>query len=208
MRPSAKVVCARRASSMILPPPLGAIFAQQLLVDFADLLQSLAHAVEVLQLLTDLRDLSWMDADLAVFGARVVDVEHPLEVPLAAGTRGAGDRRGMKGVTFEERSAKDRVKRRKTGKKLAGFRGASRRFCLSHPYRCYNTGAALSIHLCKKMFGGVECPRNVKCRRRAHPRRRINSLTPGPLNTAHLGTTAASPSLILRNLSPEFCAGK
>jgi len=107
---------------MILPPPLGAIFAQSLLVDFADLFQSLAHAVEVPQLLTDLRDLGWMDADLAVLGARIVDVEDPLEVPFAAGTGGAGDRCGMKGVTFEERSTKDRVERRKAGKKLAGFR--------------------------------------------------------------------------------------
>jgi hypothetical protein len=92
-----------------------------LLIDFADLFQSLAHAVEVLQLLTDLKDLGGMDADLAVLGARVVDVEDPLEVPFAAGTGGAGDRGGMKGVTFEERSAKDRVERWKTGKKLAGF---------------------------------------------------------------------------------------
>src|SRR5260370_42611407 len=58
IRPSAKVVCVRRASIMILPP-LGAIFAQSLLVDFADLFQSLAHAVEVLQLLTDLGGLGW-----------------------------------------------------------------------------------------------------------------------------------------------------
>jgi hypothetical protein len=141
---------------MILPPPLGAIFAQKLLIDFADLFQSLAHAVEVLQLLTDLRDLGGMDADLAVLGARVVDVEDPLEVPFAAGTGGAGDRRGMKGVTFEERSAKDRVERWKTGKKLAGFRGGFRLLHPSHLYRCYITETALSIHLCKKMFGGVE----------------------------------------------------
>jgi hypothetical protein len=106
---------------MILPPPLGAIFAQELLIDFADLFQSLTHAVEVLQLLTDLRDLGGMEADLAVLGARVVDVEDPLAVPFAAGTGGAGDRGGMKGVTFQERSAKDCVKRWKTGKKLAGF---------------------------------------------------------------------------------------
>jgi hypothetical protein len=107
---------------MILPPPLGAIFAQQLLVDFADLFQSLAHAVEVLQLLADLRDLGGMEADLSVLGARVVDVEDPLEVPFAARTGGAGDRGGMKGVTFEERSAKDGIERWKTGKKSAGFR--------------------------------------------------------------------------------------
>jgi len=127
---------------MILPPPLGAIFAQSLLVDFADLFQSLAHAVEVPQLLTDLRDLGWMDADLAVLGARIVDVEDPLEVPFAAGTGGAGDRCGMKSVTFEERSTKDRVERRKAGKKLAGFRCGSWPHCASHLYRCYNIWTA------------------------------------------------------------------
>src|SRR5260370_2423546 len=68
MRPSAKVVCALWVSIMILPPPLGAIFAQKLLIDFADLFQSLAHAVEVLQLLTDLRDLGGMDCPSRIFG--------------------------------------------------------------------------------------------------------------------------------------------
>src|SRR5258708_1949391 len=119
MRPSAKVVCALWVSIRILPPPLGAIFAQKLLIDFADLFQSLAHAVEVLQLLTDLRDLGGMDADLAVLGARVVDVEDPLEVPFAAGTGGAGDRRGMKGGTVEGTFAKERGRRWETGNKHA-----------------------------------------------------------------------------------------
>jgi hypothetical protein len=93
-----------------------------LLVDFADLFQNPPHAVEVLQLLTYLRDLGGMEADLAVFGARVVDVEDPLEVTFAAGTGGTGDRRGMKGVAFEERPAKDRVERRQSSKELAGLR--------------------------------------------------------------------------------------
>jgi hypothetical protein len=71
-------------------------------------------------LLADLRYLGGMEADLAVFGAGVVDVEDPLEVPSAAGTGGAGDCRGMKGVTFEERAAENGIERRKTSKKLAG----------------------------------------------------------------------------------------
>lgn len=72
--------------------------------------------------MTDLRDLGRMEADLSVLGAWVVDVEYPLEVTFAAGTGGAGDRGGMKGVTFEERSAKDGIESRKTGQKFAGFR--------------------------------------------------------------------------------------
>src|SRR6266566_3075829 len=38
--------------------------------------------------------------------------------------------------------------------------------------------------------------------------RRIYSLTPRAVKTAHLRTAASSPSLILRNLGLEFCAGK
>ena len=91
------------------------------MVDFADLFQNPPCAVEVLQLLTDLKNLGGMEADLAVLGARVVDVEDPLEVTFAAGTGRTGDRRGMKGVALEERSAEDRVKRRKSGQELAGL---------------------------------------------------------------------------------------
>jgi hypothetical protein len=106
---------------MILAPPLGAIVAQSLLVDFTDPFQNPPYAVEVPQLLTDLRDLGGMEADLAVLGARVVDVEDPLEVTFAAGAGGAGDRRGMKGVALEERAAEDSVERRKSGEELAGL---------------------------------------------------------------------------------------
>ena len=104
---------------MALAPQMRAILAQKLLIDFADPFQNLPYAIEIPQLLPDLRNLGGMEGDLAVFGARVVDVEDPLEVPSAAGTGGAGDRCGMKGVTFEERSAEDRIERRKTSKKLA-----------------------------------------------------------------------------------------
>ncbi len=97
-------------------PALGAIFAQQLLVDFADLFQNLPHAVEVLQLFADLRNLGGMESDLAVLGARVVHVEDPLTVTFPAGTDGTGDRRGMKGVALEERATQDGVERRESGK--------------------------------------------------------------------------------------------
>ena len=92
-----------------------------MLINFADLFQNPPDPVEVLQLLTDLGDLGGMEADLAVLRARVVDVEDPLQVTFAAGTGGAGDPRGMKGVALEERSAEDRVKRRKSGQELAGL---------------------------------------------------------------------------------------
>ena len=108
-----------------------------MLVDFADLFQNPPHAVEILQLLTDLRDLGGMEADLAVLGARVVDVEDPLKVTFAAGTGGARDRRGMKGVPLEERAAEDGVERRKGRKELAGLCGRPRLLLTSHLYRCY-----------------------------------------------------------------------
>ena len=73
-------------------------------------------------MLTDLGDLGGMEADLAVLRARVVDVEDPLEVTFAAGTGGAGDRRGVKGVALQQRAAEDGFYRRKSGKELAGFR--------------------------------------------------------------------------------------
>jgi len=92
-----------------------------LLIDFADLFQNPPDPVEVLQLLTDLGDLGGMEADLAVLRARVVDVEDPLQVTFATGTGGAGNRRGMKGMALEERSAKDGVERRKSRKEPAGL---------------------------------------------------------------------------------------
>jgi len=43
-----------------------------------------------------------MESELAVLGAGIVDVENPLEMPLAAG---AGDGGGAEGVALEERAA-------------------------------------------------------------------------------------------------------
>jgi hypothetical protein len=77
---------------MALAPQMRAIRAQKLLIDFADPFQNLPYAIEIPQLLPDLRNLGGMEGDLAVFGARVVDIEDPLEVPSAAGTGGTGNR--------------------------------------------------------------------------------------------------------------------
>jgi hypothetical protein len=140
---------------MVVAPPPGAIFAQELLVDFADLFQSPPHPVEVLQLLADLGDLGGMESDLTVLRARVVYVENPLEVAFAAGTGGAGDRRGMKGVAFEERATKDRIERRKSSQELAGYGCRLWLLFTSHLYRCYTFPCDLSIHLCKNCRGKV-----------------------------------------------------
>ena len=106
---------------MVGAPQLVAFSTQRLLVEFADLFEDLPHAVEVLQLPPHLRDLFGMECELAVLGARVVDVEHPLEMTLAAGAGGAGgagNSGGMEGVAFEERAAQERIKRRKRGQEL------------------------------------------------------------------------------------------
>ena len=87
---------------MVLAPELSTLFRQQLLVDFADLLKQLAHAGEVIQLPPDRGDLRGMEADLASLGSGVVDVEDPLQMALALGAGGAGNRRRMEGVAFEE----------------------------------------------------------------------------------------------------------
>ena len=105
-------------------------------------------------MLTDLRNLGGMEADLSVPGARVVDVEDPLKMPFAARAGGAGDRGRMKSVPLEERSAQDGMEGRQTGKKLPGFHGRLRLLlpCPSHLYRCYTNGTGSVNTLCKKMF--------------------------------------------------------
>jgi hypothetical protein len=62
---------------MVRTPQLLALRAQRLLVELADLFESLPHALEVLQLAAHLRDLFGMESDLAVLGAGIVDVENP-----------------------------------------------------------------------------------------------------------------------------------
>ncbi len=65
-----------------------------------------------------LRDLFGMEIDLAVLGARIVDVEDPLEMAQAAGAGGAANSSGMEGMAFEERAAQQRIEGRKRSDEL------------------------------------------------------------------------------------------
>ncbi len=107
---------------MVGAPQLLALGAQRLLVEFADLFESLPHTFEVLQLAAHLRDLFGMERELAVLGAGIVDVENPLQMPLAAGAGGAGNRGRVEGVAFQERAAQERVKRRQRSEEPWGGR--------------------------------------------------------------------------------------
>jgi len=104
---------------MILAPQLSSPFRQLLLVDFADLFEDPPQAVEIVQLAADLRNLRRMEANLASLAAGVVDVEDPLRMALALDAGGAGNRRGMEGMAFKERAAKDVVEGRKRSEELA-----------------------------------------------------------------------------------------
>ena len=94
---------------MVGAPQLVALGAQRLLVELADLFEDLSHALEALQLAAHVGNLFGMESNLAVLGAWVVDVKHPLEMPLAAGAGGAGNRGRMERVPFQERAAQERL---------------------------------------------------------------------------------------------------
>jgi hypothetical protein len=70
-------------------------------------------------LLTDLRDLRGVEANLARAGARVVDVEDVLEMAVAVGAAGTGNRSRMEGAAFEERAAEERIERGERGDQAA-----------------------------------------------------------------------------------------
>jgi hypothetical protein len=114
-----------------------------LLVEFAYALQDLANTLEVSELAADLRDVTGVDGDLASLGARIVDVEDELKMAYSGGTGGAGDRGGVKGVTFEQGAAE---KIRKWGELAEEFPGRGGGLLASHPYRCYNRTVNLSRH--------------------------------------------------------------
>jgi hypothetical protein len=104
---------------MVLAPQQSPLFGQLLLVDFADLFEDPPQTVEVVQLPADLRSLGGMEADLAILGPGVVDVEDPLRMTLALGAGGTGNGRRMEGVALQERAAKDVVEGRKRNEELA-----------------------------------------------------------------------------------------
>jgi hypothetical protein len=104
---------------MVVAPARDALLPQPLQVDLANLLENLAHTVEIADLPVDLRDLGGMEANLARLAARIVDVEDPLEVTFAVGTGGAGNRSRMEGATFEDRTTQEGIERRERVEELA-----------------------------------------------------------------------------------------
>lgn len=75
--------------------------AQLLLVDVADLLQGLAHAIQVGDLPAHLGHLIGMQRNLPGLRTRIIHVQDPLMMAFAAGASGAGDARRMKGMPFK-----------------------------------------------------------------------------------------------------------
>jgi hypothetical protein len=108
------------------------LMAQLLLIGLADPLQNLADAIQIRDLPAHLGNLSGVKGDLAGFSAGVVHIQDPLVMALAAGTGGAGDTRGMKGVALEQGAAQQIVKRRELGEQLGGGIGLLRGSLLSH----------------------------------------------------------------------------
>jgi hypothetical protein len=81
------------------------LMAQPLLIGLADPLQNLPHAIQIRDLPAHLGNLIGMKGDLTGFSAGIIHIQDPLVMAFAAGTGGAGDTRGMKGVTFEQGAA-------------------------------------------------------------------------------------------------------
>ena len=120
MRPWAKPRWRIRASIPVLTPEAGALGAQQALIDFADLFENVARAIEVAKLLADPGDLAGVDGDLTGLGAGIVDVEDPLEVAFTIDAGGARDGGGMESVAAEEGAAQDVMEGREGGSELTG----------------------------------------------------------------------------------------
>jgi hypothetical protein len=110
-KPSPKQRWRRRCSIMASAPQLGTFRAQALLIDLANAFEGASHAGEVVDLAADMGDLFGMETDLGSLGTGIDDGEDALEMTLAAGAGSAGDRGGMKGVTFEQGAAEQILER-------------------------------------------------------------------------------------------------
>jgi hypothetical protein len=86
---------------MPAPQPFS-FFAQAVLINLTDLLENLAHTIQIGDLPAHLNQLIGMESNLTGLSARIVHVQDPLAMAFAASAGGAGDARGMKGVTFEQ----------------------------------------------------------------------------------------------------------
>src|SRR5262249_12112515 len=97
--------CVRCVLIMRLPEAIS-LLTQLMLIALADLLDNLAHVIQVGDLTTHLVHLIGMECNLAGLGAGVVYIENPLVVAYAAGAGRAGDSGGVEGVPFKQGAAK------------------------------------------------------------------------------------------------------
>ena len=125
------------------------MLAQLLLIALADLLQNLAHAIQIGDLPTHPGNLIGVKSNLTGFGAGIIHIEDPLVMAFATGAGGAGDSRGMKSMTFEHRAAQQVVQRRKLGYQFAD--SSFRIPFVCHLYRCYILNKRLSLHFLPKL---------------------------------------------------------
>src|SRR5579875_1227810 len=135
------IMCAPQAISLL---------PQLLLIALADLLQNLAHAIQICDLPTHLGNLIGMERDLTGFRAGIIHVQNPLAMAFATGAGSAGDRRGMKSMTFEHRAAQQVVQWRKLGDQFAS--GLSQAGSVCHLYRCYSSRPMPVNTFLQKMF--------------------------------------------------------
>ena len=107
-----------------------AIDAQQLLVEFADRLQSLLHLAVLLQSLAHLGNLFRAEAELAGVAAGVVDIEDPERMALAAGA--LGTTAGMTKGALEQGATQDVAEMREAAGEPVAFLGG---LLVCHLYR-------------------------------------------------------------------------
>jgi hypothetical protein len=95
MNSSPKSNCARCVLITRTPETIS-LLAQLLLIAIADLLQNLAHPIQVGDLTAHLVNLIGVKRNLAGFSAWIIYVQDPLVMAFAAGAGCAGDPGGMK----------------------------------------------------------------------------------------------------------------
>jgi hypothetical protein len=100
-------------------PEAISLVTQLILIGLANLLQNLAHAIQISDLPTRLINLMGVKSDLTGFRAGIIHIEDPLVMAFASGAGGTGDTRGMKSMTFEHRATQQFVQWWKLGDQLA-----------------------------------------------------------------------------------------
>lgn len=87
--------------------------AQLLLIALADLLQNLAHSIQVGDLAAHLFNLIGVKRNLTGLSAGIVYVQDPSLMAFAAGAGRTGDPGGMKSMPFEQGTTEQVVEGRK-----------------------------------------------------------------------------------------------